>query len=368
VAGAPLLLYAVWWVAYQDAEFVPHNIVATPRFAADAAAGVVAALTGLAGEVVAEPGSTLDWGAPLALLAAAALAWRLARLHPLPPRVLALLTMLIGFWVLTGLRRASISNPDESRYLYVGALVALLLIAELLRGVSLSRTAMFVVAVAVGAALLSNIGILRDAAREQRAQADQIRAELGVLEIAEPYVKADHVLGHFPGYPLVVIPAGQYLETAKELGSPAAGPAEIAQDREPVRAAADAELIRMGAIALRPTEGRSDSEQRPAIDAVSRGAVSTRGACVTFRRAVVDSADPSGALDLSVPTAGLVLAAEGGSATVQARRFASGFSPLPQGRLAASGSALVRVRRDLASQPWHIRVAPEQLVTACGTA
>ena len=87
IAAAPLGLYAIWWIGYQDTDFIRHNVVLAPRFAADAAAGAMAALTGLTGPVTSDDGATLAWGRPLAVAAAALIAWRVSGLRPVPPRV-----------------------------------------------------------------------------------------------------------------------------------------------------------------------------------------------------------------------------------------------------------------------------------------
>jgi hypothetical protein len=50
------------------------------------------------------------------------------------------------------------------------------------------------------------------------------------------------------------------------------------------------------------------------------------------------------------------------------RRFADGFPEQPLGTLAAGGSATLRIRPDRAEQPWHVRVASDRRVTACGLA
>ena len=61
-----------------------------------------------------------------------------------------------------------------------------------------------------------------------------------------------------------------------------------------------------------------------------------------------------------------MLTAGGGGATVTVRRFADGFPDEPLGRISPGGSGLLAIRPDLATQPWHVRVAPEARVTACG--
>ena len=216
--AAPLALYAIWWLAYQDSELIRHAIVLTPGFVASAAAGVFSSLAGLSGVDPPAGGATLDWGRPLAVAAVAVLAWRLARLRTLPPRVVTLLAILLSFWVLTGVRRSVISDPDASRYLYVGALFVVLLAADLARGVEVSARATLVLAGAVAAATLSNVGVLRDAGRYLRSDAELSEAALGAVEIARPVVEPGYVAIGVPGYPFVIVSAGPYLEAADDLG------------------------------------------------------------------------------------------------------------------------------------------------------
>jgi hypothetical protein len=49
---------------------------------------------------------------------------------------------------------------------------------------------------------------------------------------------------------------------------------------------------------------------------------------------------------------------------VGVRRFANEFQPV--GGVAPGASATLRIRPDLAAQPWHVRVAPTQGATVCG--
>jgi len=134
VVVAPAVLYAAWWLGWEDAVLGDGDVLRAPGFAADGVAATASALTGTAGG-----DATLGWGRPLAVAAAALLVWRLVRLGRVPGRVAALGTMLAVFWLLTGARRAQLASPEESRYLYVGALLVLLLVVELARGVALPR-------------------------------------------------------------------------------------------------------------------------------------------------------------------------------------------------------------------------------------
>jgi hypothetical protein len=46
------------------------------------------------------------------------------------------------------------------------------------------------------------------------------------------------------------------------------------------------------------------------------------------------------------------------------RRFAGQFQPV--GNVAASASATLRIRPDLAPQSWHVRLVPTERATVCG--
>ena len=364
IVAAPVALYAVWWLAYQEATFVRHNVVLVPGFAADAAAGVLAALTGLSGPQNAGTAETAGWGRPLALAAVALLTWRLMR-RPVPGRALTLLAILVSFWLLTGLQRAQIAAPDSGRYLYVGALFILLLVAELAQGVRIARGAGIVVAAAALFAIVANLGDLRDGARYLTAQSEIARADLGALELAHDSIPPGYVATRLPGYPLVVLRADRLLAAADQLGSPAAGAAEIETLTEEARAAADGELALIHRAALRTAGGPAGSET-PAVDAVSGGAATTAGHCVRFRADAARAGDASPELQITLPSAGLRLSASDGPATVSLRRFAAAFPSTPLGTVAPGASAVLRIREDHAPVPWHVRIAPQGHVTACG--
>jgi hypothetical protein len=362
---APLALYGLWWIGYSDTDIVRHAIVLTPAFVANAAAGALAALAGLSGLDVPAEGSSLGWGRPLALAALALVVWRLAALRPVPARVLALLTILLSFWLLTGLGRAVISSPDVSRYLYVGGLFIVLLVAELARGVSVSMRMALLLAVAVAAAIVSNVGVLRDAGRYLRSEADRSRAALGAVELARPGVAPEHVAVGVAGYPFAVIQAGPYLETADDLGSPAASPAEIAVAPEEARMVADAELVRIHGIALRREAEPLLADEPPEVNAVTGGSLSVRGACLGFRQAAFTPSGAKAELALTLPDGGVLVRTGDAPAAVKLRRFAQSYASPPIGTLSASTSAALRIRPDRAPQPWHLSLAPRGPVTVC---
>jgi len=336
VVGAPAVLYAAWWVGWADASLAGTDVLHAPGFAADGLAATMSALTGLAGG-----DATLGWGRPLAVAAAALVGWRLVRLGRVPGRVAALGTMLAVFWLLTGARRAQLTSPEESRYVHVGAVFALLLVVELVRGVSLPRPAAIVGAMLVALVVAANVGDLRAAARELRGESTVTRARLGAVELARATVDPHHVV-QLPGYPFLVVRAGPYFAAARQLGSPAATPAQLATGPEPARIAADAELL--GIV------GPSLVGPPPPLGA-------RPGRCGPVGRSFpAHTAEP---LDLFVPRAGLLIATVGRPAAVFLRRFATTFPSRPQATLPTGRSAVLRLPPDRSTRPWRVRLVSQ---------
>jgi hypothetical protein len=358
IVAAPFALYGVWWLTYQDTALL-GRLADVPGFVVDAAAASVGSLAGLAGETVPRSrGTLLTWGRPLALVAVGVLIWRLVRLGRIPPRVLALLTIVLSFWVATELSRGAFSTAYESRYIYVGALFAVLVAVELARGVSISWRAGLVLGAAVTAAVISNIGILRDAGAFLRDQGQVTRAVLGAVEVGRPLVKPDDDLG-LPGYPWVDVEAGSYFAAARADGTPAATPAELATQPWYARREADRELIRIHEVALEPGSADVPLGPRPEVDALTGGTVSTRGACVAFRPAAAGSD-----LQLAVPRAGVLITSGRAPSKVGVRRFGDQFHAV--GRLAPRATATLGIRADRARQPWHARLETTRPLTVCG--
>jgi hypothetical protein len=371
IVAAPLAMYALWWLGYQETEFFAHNVVVAPQFAADAASGAVATVVGLteahfdANGVLADAGATLFWGRPLLLVAVLLLIWRLAALRPVPVRVLALLASAAAFWLLGGLQRAQFGSPDSSRYLYVGALFVLLLAVELVRGVRAGRELAALAVVLTGVVVVANLGDLRAGGRYLRSQASLARADLGALELARGDVQPGYDAVAFPGIPFVELHADRYFAAARALGSPAYSPSQLAGASEQGRLAADVEIATIQGIAPKPSAARAGTTP-PQVDAVTGGRVRTGGGCVRFTPDATTLAGTVPELQVTVPDSGLLMTAEGGPAGFSLRRFAATFPVEPTARLAPGGSSELRPGEDRASQPWHVRLKPEAGASACG--
>jgi hypothetical protein len=368
IVAVPFALLGVWWVIYQDASSVQHMITLAPGFAADSAAATLSAVAGLAGPLISDDPTTLAWGRPLAVAALALLIWRMWHVRPVPTRVLTLLAILAAFWLVTAVQRAGLGPAESSRYVYVGAVFIVALAVELARGVAMSPRAWWVLGAAVALGIVGNVGDMRTGARFLRDQGLQTRAGLAAVEAARPVVPPDQPLTVIPGYPLVVVRAGQYFSMERDLGTPAASLAELARAPENVRRAADDAMVRMHGVQVVPVRSPAHAPTSPAVDASSGGTVSQAGGCVAFTPAAAGPASAAAAVELTVPAEGLVLSAANGDATVAVRRFAAGFPDAPIGRIAPGGSGRLSLRPDLAPNAWHVRLSPEGRMTACAAA
>jgi hypothetical protein len=366
VVAVPLGPYAIWWLAYRPAGLLKGNIDQAFQFAAESAAGTLGALAGLAGSGVPEGVDALQWGRPLAVLAVVGLLLMLARYAQIPPRVLGLLAIMVAFWVLTGLRRAMLQEPDASRYLYVGALFVVLLVVELARGVSLTRRVALLIVVVAGAAVLSNAGTVRDGGRYLRDRAGVARANLAALELSRDDVGPRYIARGFPGYPFIYLLAGRYFEAADDWGTPAFSPAELASAPEDARMNADGELVRIHRIGLRASSSRPPLGTPPEVTSVASGRVSEQGRCLAFRPAGVRAQRTAPGLEVTIPRAGIAVRADGSRTTVGVRRFAVGFSEPLRDAIARSEWATLQIPADGAPQPWRARITAQERVSVCG--
>ena len=364
IVALPLFLYAAWSIGYQHAHVVHNAAFVAEHFVTGSAASSLAALLGVSGMSVAdEAGTNLAYGVPLALAALAFLVWWTVRRRGWPARAVTLAVILLSFWLLTALNRAFISTPYTSRYLYIGCTFVLLLAIEVAKGVRIRWPAGVVLGVVTVAAVVSNIGILRDGAAYLRTSAPGARADLGALDIARRIVPADYVATSFPGYPFVVVRAGAYFATERAVGTPADTVAQLQVEREPGREAADAELVRAHGIALTPAAGGAASAAPPALDGVAGGSAAVRGSCVSFGASPVSATGAGGIVDVTVSSPAVLISAQGAAATVAVRRFAVGFHAL--GSLRAGASASARFTPDAANVPWHLQVQSSAGASVC---
>jgi hypothetical protein len=340
VVGAPAALYAVWWIAYQQSG-PTSRLSLLPRFIADEVASSVAGVLGLGGNPTGtSSGTLLTFGRPLAAILIALMIWRIVSMRRIPARVLALLAMVGLFWLLTAVSRAFI-GPEEawaSRYLYVGALFAVLTAVELARGVPPNPPLIVVIAVVTLAAMASNVGQMTRAGRALRAQSETVRAEIGALDISRPITPAGY-LSLVPNFPFRVVRAGPYFAAERQYGTTSGTAVQLVTAPEPAREAADTELIQIHRIWPRTSSG---------VVCSSTGSLGTARA---------------GRLDLSTSALGLVVHPLGSTAQVSVRRYATRAEYV--GSVPRGATMLIPIGRDLSSQPWHVLLAASGQVRWC---
>ena len=282
----PLVLYGVWYLHYGHSDAMRSNIPEVPTYTAQAAAGATASLLGLAAE----------WGVPLVVLLVVVGALRLAR-APLTPLLAASVAGALTFWGLTALSRAQLNDPDASRYLYPGAVLVVLVVAELARDVRLRPAAWVVVGLLVGGAALSGYGALRDGAAHLQDWSSYLRAELGALQLAGTTVD--------PNYqpdPLRApdIRTGQYLDAIRGLGPAGDSPDQVRREGEPQRQTADQVLARTLGFGLGPAPAGASPGSAPAVERSAGGTAAAEGGCLVFR-----PAGGGALLDMALPEQGV---------------------------------------------------------------
>ncbi len=359
---APLAVYGLWWIGYQDAGTTTTAVSHAPAFVAKAASATFAGLAGLSGDTVPfGSGELLTYGPPLAALAAALVIWSLLRRPRCRnPRVAALLGTVIAFWSLAALGRAGLAVPYSSRYIYVGASFAVLLGAELLRGGRVRRGVVVIAALVVLAAVISNLRVLGYAGNFERGVAQLTIADLGALDIGRPLVSSNYVPIRFPGFGLRFT-ASAFFATQRAIGSPAASAAELATLPEGAREAADAELISIHRLHLTEPQRVGGGGLAPGAEASSNAALRTHTSCLALRPI---SAGTRAGVELTLPFPGVLIRTQAASVQIDVRRFASSFQSL--GAISGFAARMLAIDHDGSSVGWHLRLQTSGPTTICG--
>jgi hypothetical protein len=346
VVVVPALLFIVWWLGWgRDAEthVTFENILEAPRFVAEAVAAVTGALVGLGTDPITSVTDPV-WGRALLVALVVVLVLRHLRRPILSPGLWPIAAAAAANWALMAFNAAPGRAPFSSRYLYVGAVFLLMILANLLRDSEPSRRTLAVLGALTVLALGPNLVVLAQGRNTLETQSVLTRADTAAIEIARKHVEPDFQLTpDIAGTPtLVNVYAGPYLEAVDEHGSPAYSEAELRD--APDFAGRYVDLILSQALPLSTT--------------VERGGYTpagTGGRCVDAGGQAI--AIGPGSTRIEVPP--------GGEADVSLRRFASGEFPVST--VAAPGGSLMvlEVPRDRSSQPWRLRVEATQGARVC---
>lgn len=362
VIVVPVALYAIWWLGWGQGSESPlslHNLATTPLYVFDAFAAAISALLGLATPVegVTSPAG-LEWGRPLAVLMGGLAVWRLWRQERVPRSLWVVLTIVLAFWVLSGLAVKPGRVAWASRYQYAGVTLMLLVAVELLRGVKLDRRLLAPTLIVIVAVVASNVLFLELAYKSYRGTSQIERADLGALEITRDTAPPDLVLSEDiadTGY--VSVPAGSYLSARDDYGSAGYSPAELAEAPPEARVPADKILaaalgIGLSAVPATPVSSGPPPRLLQPADAHLGGS----GSCLT-----VSTGAAAPAL-IELPPGGVLLRPRsGGDIEVSLRRFADSF-PVEAGTVPAGTWSEIAIPTDRSRRPWQL-----QLATGAGT-
>jgi hypothetical protein len=355
VVAAPLALYGVWYLGYGTQGLELSNLNRAPSYMVEIAGSALGALAGLSS-------SRLQAGiALLAVLLTALVARRGARL---PPLAAAGMTAAFTFWLLVALTRAQNHNAVNSRYLYPSAVCILIGAGALL---SWRRTTPAGAALAAGAlalVLVGDLGVMGRTVARRAAVDEQVRVVLGASELLGPAGRPSFA----PKPPfLPFLTLGSYLAAVRQLGSPAAGPAQIEAAPPADRQLADRTLLTGEQLGLeRPPPLAGASAPTPLAHAgVLLAPVSDTGArCLR----ATPTATTGAWIEVAVPPGRSLYVSLGGSGSlaVYVRRFAAAYQPQPTGVLPAGyGPRGFGFPIDSSRLPWHVLLVPTATLSTC---
>jgi hypothetical protein len=352
VVVVPAVLYGLWYLHYGEDEITKNGLINSPGFAEDIAA---AAFGGIVGR-------GLGWGRPIALIGFLALLRVLARSVPISARLVGLLATGISLWMLTAVARSTISTPETGRYVYLGAIVIVLVGVELLREVAINPPVLGVGALAVAISMVTSLTALHNGAITLRGTSKTVTAELGALELAANRAPS----GYQPDTqraPQII--AGPYLHTVRAIrSSPADTPAEIAAADPISRAAADSVLVALDAPALLPLRRTKLSPLAPVpiVTGLVSGQQIKHGDCIDL--VPLSGATIVGTFILS--GSGATIRDQGaGSVAAALKRFGESFIPLST-EVAPQGAAALSIVSDAAQLPWQLQLTSSSPLSICG--
>jgi hypothetical protein len=367
VVAIPIAAYALWWLGWghtAESALSLANVAKTPSFVLNGLAASLASTFGLATPPTASVAGGLDWGRPLAVAAILLVLWRLRVPSRVPGWFWVALAIGGAFWILAGLNQIPGRDPTASRYQYVGVVLALLVAAELLRGVEIGPRALAAILVVAAASIASNVYYLHQAYGSYHYTSQLEKADLGAVEIARDSVEPSFVLSEdLADTAYVHVEAGPYLSASDEFGSPAYAPAELAEAPGFARFAADKVLSGALELGLDPVPGS-------ALPGGSRRSAKTNAEGVVEVPASGCVALPGDFWPLlSLPPGGVFVRAQRASIEdFRLRRFATEGFPIDfQQGLGAEEAGEVQIPTDRSKVPWRMEIDGAGPAIVCGT-
>ena len=376
----PGLLYVAWflWSRASGAGvsspettggLEASNLLLVPNWALNSLAAVGSSLVGLN-----YPPLGRGWGPLVAVVALAALGWRLWR-GSIPRWLWAAMALPAVLWVIEAVAAAPPSRvPQSSRYLLSGAIAVLIVAVEAARDVRFGRRGILALYAVAAIGVLTNIALLRNGERDMRDKSKVVAPELTAVEIAggrlgpQPPARSNvpwvaRVTGQADPNPLAPLapadrnaafgaPAPEkpylatgYMEAVRRFGSPALSLPELRAQEEPIRQRVDGYLADSLGLHLQPTSTPGTQCRR-----VNRSPGQGGGGAVPAQ----ELRDPA-AVSFKLPPGGAVLTALGQPEPLRLRRFGTLFT-VDAGALLPGAPRALRVPRDSAPDAWYASI------------
>lgn len=348
----PALLFGLWYLGWgSDAEthVSLRNVLASPRYVFESVAAAVGSLLGL-GTSPFDGSPDPVWGRAILVALVVVVAYRQVRKPGFAPGFWPVVAAAATNWFLTAFNQIPGRDPTSSRYQYVGGVLVLMLLANLLQGVRFGRRALIAVGGFAVAAVAVNLIVLRDGRDVLEQQSQLTKADLGAIEIAKRTVDPEFSLNtEVAGTTtLIDVQVGKYLPAVEDYGSPAYTPAELAAAPDYARRQAD--IVLSQALPL------STSTQLGAYEGSAAGEN-----CVK----VSPDAPPGSETPISSGSTRIELS-PGPRAEFTLRRFATGEYPVVTEGAPGDSVTTLHVPRDGApGYPWFLHVAATQPARVC---
>lgn len=368
----PGVAYAAWFIwarKFGQGDITIESVTSVFSGTADQMAAITASITGL----FRVPGSVglptvlelrSEWGYPLAIVLVALIALYVRR----APRSIyfwTLVATLLLYLVLVAFGLSPARTPFASRYVYMGGIISLLLVAELAREIRWSTVTGLLAVVVLGLSLMANASTLRAGARLFQAEGETNQATLGALEIARGKVDrgllAEDAEETTHSHPDMFFPIWAYFDLANDEGSPAYNLSQLETTGEQAREAADQELVRTLHVEVTPTAApkinRGGNGPTPLSE--TNGHTHVSSGCVSL----VPERGRTGTFQMELPPGGFSYRTRpDAKVTFKLGRFADLLvNELPP----VAGSGEVVIPTDSAAKPWRAEVTTEVRVLAC---
>lgn len=347
ILAVPVVLYGIWYVNYNVAQFRRDNLLLAPQYVIDSLGGAVGALVGL----------SAGYYSALAIGFVGLVVWGWLRAERPPLRLVTALTLPLAFWLLTAVGRAQDMQPTTSRYLLPGAVFVALVACEALRGVRLSTRAVAPALALLAFAGASHVIALRVEAKGQfDGFTSHLRAELAALSLAheagpiDPRYQPDPVRA-----PDIV--AAPYFAAVSELGDPTPDPsATIDGSFSAPRESADAVYVLARRVHVQPVTRPAPGGPTPTV--VGGNARPSGSSCVVVaghRYA-----------NLLLPVDGLAVRSAGAQLQtgIGLRRWGAAFYAIKALRPHAWGEIVISRDRD--RTPFEVQIQGPAEIRVCG--